>query len=64
VETEVDLTLVRDRCAASAKSMLDGLGHSLGRQVTLPARGRTPAYSFTITVLLAENQATRPQRAR
>jgi Family of unknown function (DUF6502) len=64
VETEVDLTLVRDRCVSSAKSMLDGLGHSLGRQVTLPSRGKTPAYSFTITVLLAENQAKRPQRAR
>ena len=57
VETEVDLAIVRDRCASSAKAMLEGLGHSLGTQVTVPKRRGKSAYSFTITVLLAENRA-------
>lgn len=61
VETEVDLAIVRDRCASSAKSMLEGLGHSLGTQVTVPRRRVKSAYSFTITVLLAENRAKRTQ---
>jgi hypothetical protein len=64
VETDVDLAILRERCASSAKSMLDGLGHSLGRQVTLPRRRKPPTYLFTITVLLAESRAKRPQRAR
>jgi hypothetical protein len=57
VETEVDLAIVRDRCASSAKTMLEGLGHSLGTQVTVPKRRTKSGYSFTITVLLAENRA-------
>ena len=61
VETEVDLAIVRDRCASSAKAMLEGLGHSLGTQVTVPKRRVKSAYSFTITVLLAENRAERTQ---
>jgi hypothetical protein len=64
VETEVDLAIVRDRCASSAKTMLEGLGHSLGTQVTVPKRTRKSAYSFTITVLLAENRAKRTQSTR
>ncbi len=64
VETDVDLAIVRDRCASSAKAMLDGLGHSLGRQVTVPKRRRESAYSFTITVLLAENRAKGTQSTR
>jgi hypothetical protein len=64
VETEVDLAIVRDRCASSAKTMLEGLGHSLGTQVTVPKRIRKSAYSFTITVLLAENRAKRTQSTR
>jgi Family of unknown function (DUF6502) len=59
VETEVDLTIVRDRCVSGAQSLLDGLSHSLGTQVTIPKRGRAPRYSFTITILLAENRAIR-----
>ena len=64
VTSEVDLAIVRDRCASSAKAMLDGLGHSLGTQVTVPKRRRKSAYSFTITVLLAENQTKRTQSTR
>jgi hypothetical protein len=61
VETEVDLAIVRDRCASSAKAMLEGLGHSLGAQVTVPKRRGKSAYSFTVTVLLAENRAKKIQ---
>jgi len=61
-ESEVDLAIVGDRCRSSARSMLDGLAHSLSRQVTVPRRGRKPAYSFTVTVLLAENREKTTQR--
>lgn len=57
VEREIDLAIVRERCASSVRAMLDGLGQSLGTQVTLPKRTRSSAYSFTVTVLLAENRA-------
>jgi Family of unknown function (DUF6502) len=55
VHSEIDLAVVRDRCSSSTKAMLDGIGHSLGAQVTSPKRKAAPAYTFTITVLLAEN---------
>ena len=57
VESEVDLAVVRERCASSVKAMLDGLGQSLGERVTLPTRKQVSAYSFAITVLLADNRA-------
>jgi hypothetical protein len=63
VETEVDLAIVRDRCTSSAQSLLDGLADSLQKRVTAPPRGRRPASSFTITILLAENREKRIQRS-
>lgn len=62
VESEVDLAIVRDRCTSSAQSLLDGLADSLRTRATAPRRGRHPASSFTITILLAENHAKRTQR--
>ena len=56
VETDVDLAIVRARCASSAQSLLEGLAESLRPQVTVPRRGRPPAFSFTVTILLAENR--------
>jgi hypothetical protein len=56
VETEIDLAIVRERSASSAQSMLDGLAHSLGTQVTVPKSRRPPAYSVTVTIVLAEGQ--------
>jgi len=56
-ETEVDLAIVRDRCTSSAQSMLDGLAHSLGTQAATPRIKRSPNYSFSITILLAESGA-------
>ena len=64
VEGEIDLAIVRERCASSVRAMLDGLGQSLGAQVTLPKRTRSSAYSFTVTVLLAENRAGNSQGTR
>jgi len=46
VETEVDLAIVRDRCASSAKTMLEGLGHSLGTQVTVPKKKKEISILF------------------
>jgi hypothetical protein len=59
VESEVDLAIVRERCSSSAKSMLNGLGESLGARVTVPRRRRTSQFSFTVTVLMVENRATK-----
>jgi hypothetical protein len=56
VESEVDLAIVRERCRSSTKSMLDGLGESLGTSVTTPRRRRHSEYSFTVTILLVENR--------
>jgi hypothetical protein len=56
VATELDLAIVRDRCASSVKSMLEGLGHSLGARVTRSTRAKRSAYSFTVTVILAEHR--------
>jgi hypothetical protein len=55
-ESEIDLAIVRDRCVASARAMLDGLGHSLSKHVKKGAPERRPEYVFTITVLLAEHR--------
>jgi hypothetical protein len=63
-ETEVDLAIVRDRCTSSAQSMLNGLAHSLGTQVAVPRSRRPPTHSFSVTILLAENRATRRQGSR
>jgi hypothetical protein len=62
LENEVDLAIVRARCASTAKSMLDGLGDSLGTSITVPRRGGKLTCSFTITVMLAENRTARAQR--
>jgi len=55
-ETEVDLTIIRDRCASSARSMLEGLGHSLCARLTRPRKKVGAAYSFTVTVMLTERR--------
>lgn len=61
LENEVDLAIVRARCASTAQSMLDGLGDSLGTAVTMPRRRGRSRCSLTVTVLLAENQTTTAQ---
>jgi hypothetical protein len=59
IKNDLDLAIVRERSASSAKSMLDGLGASLGTSVTVPRRRRKMESSFTITILLAEKRAAR-----
>lgn len=54
LENEVDLAIVRARCASTAQSMLDGLGDSLGTAITMPRRRGRSRTSFAVTVLLAE----------
>jgi Family of unknown function (DUF6502) len=56
-ETDVDLAIVRDRCISTVQSMLDGLAHSLGTQAAAPRSRRPPNYSFSVTILLAENSS-------
>jgi hypothetical protein len=63
VETDVDLAIVRDRCTSSAQALLEGLADSLRTQVARPPRGRPPAFSFTVTILLAENREKKIQRS-
>ena len=60
-ETDIDLAIVRERCASSAQSMLEGLAHSL-RIKDVVARRRSPTRSITVTVLLAENALTKGKR--
>jgi hypothetical protein len=61
-ETDVDLAIVRERCASSAQAMLDGLAHSLETRPTVHRRSQTRAVSMTI--LLSENSPNRRQRKR
>ena len=59
-KTEVDLAIVRERCASSAQAMLDGLAHSLGSR---PAAYRRPSMrSVNITILLSEDVGNRGRR--
>lgn len=62
-KSEMDLAIVRDRCASNAQSMLDGLAHSLGRQITVPRSEKSPSYSVAVTIVLAENEVRKGQSA-
>ena len=63
IGSELDLAIVRDRCTTSARSMLEGVRESFGKQVTVPLRGRAPEFSLAITVLLAESPTKKHRRA-
>jgi hypothetical protein len=55
-KSEVDLAFVKDRCASTAKSMLDGLGHSL-RGGTQKFRSKKKAdILFSVSILLTEDR--------
>lgn len=64
VATEVDLAIVKARCIERATSMLEGLGHSTSERVTIPTTRGSAAYSFSVTILLAENSSNKPRRGR
>ncbi len=63
IGSELDLAIVRERCTTSARSMLEGVRASFGKQVTVPSRGRAPEFSLAITVLLAETPTKKHRRA-
>jgi len=63
-KTELDLAILRDRCKSSAQSMLDGLAHSLGKQIVVPNKKGPPDYWFTITVLMSESRSTKARGSR
>jgi hypothetical protein len=50
-----DLAIMRERCLSSITAMLDGLGESLGGDLTMQKAPLLQPHSFVITVLLAEN---------
>jgi len=57
VSSELDLAFARERCASTARSMLEGLSHSIGGQGTAYRGPRSKGSSFSVTVLLAEHRA-------
>ena len=62
--TELDLAILRDRCQSNVQSMLDGIAHSLGKQIAVPRGKGAPAHWFTITVLMAESRSIKTRRTR
>jgi hypothetical protein len=59
VQSEIDMTIARERCSTSVKAMLDGLAKSLGSPITAPRREKRTASSLVLTVLLAERRSQR-----
>jgi Family of unknown function (DUF6502) len=55
-ESEFDLAFVKDRCSSSAKSMLDGLGHSLGISTQKSRSRRKSGTLFSVSILLTEDR--------
>jgi hypothetical protein len=53
--SDLDLTLVRERCASTVTAMLNGLGESLGGHLK-PTNRQDRSQSFVVTVLLTENK--------
>jgi hypothetical protein len=58
--TVADLTLVRNRCLSSIRSLLYGLRESLGKRKGVPARMRSAKRTLTVTVLLSESRPQSP----
>jgi hypothetical protein len=56
-KSELDMTLLRQRCVSTVATMLSGLGESLGGQLTRPLTKQSGAKSFVVTVLLTESKS-------
>jgi len=56
--TEAELTLIRQRCSSAVHSLLHGLRESLEHEFTVPIRKRSSTHALTLTILLADTQAT------
>jgi Family of unknown function (DUF6502) len=63
-KTELDLAILRERCKSGAQSMLEGLAHSLGRQIAVPKKKGPPDHWLTITVLMAESRSKKARGSR
>jgi hypothetical protein len=59
-QSEMDLAFIRERCTSTARAMLDGLGHSMGKSYDTRQR-KHPNTSFAVTILLTEK---RPKTGR
>ena len=56
VDSDLELAFVRERCISSVKTMLDGLGHSLGAKAQ-PRNSVRGNAAFAVTVLMVESNA-------
>jgi Family of unknown function (DUF6502) len=55
--SEFELAFLRDRCSSTAKSMLDGLGHSLGASDEKVLSKRKAGAVFSVSILLTESRS-------
>ena len=60
VKSDLNATVVRERCLSTVATMLNGLEESLGGQIVSSRSRRDHPYSFVVTVLLAENGVIEP----
>jgi hypothetical protein len=59
--SEFDLAFIKDRCSSSAKSMLDGLGHSLGVSTESSRSRRNAGPLLSISILLTKSRVRTPE---
>jgi hypothetical protein len=60
VKSDLNATVVRERCLSTVATMLNGLEESLGGQIVPSRSRRDHPCSFVVTVLLAENGVVDP----
>jgi Family of unknown function (DUF6502) len=56
-KSDLDVSIVRERCMSTVTAMLNGLEESLGGQLSGSRSKKAQQCSFVVTVLLAENRA-------
>lgn len=52
--SELELALIRDRCASGVQSLLHGLDASLKYPIAIPGSKRRPLHALNLTVILAD----------
>jgi hypothetical protein len=55
-QSQFDLAFVKERCSSSAKSMLDGLGHTLGVRAHKSRSKSKTGSLFSVSILLTESR--------
>ena len=63
VDSDLELAFVRERCISTVKTMLDGLGHSLGAKAQ-PRNSAGGNAAFAVTVLMVESSAKKDHHQR